>query len=258
MSCKFSTDREIATKIIQEYEKHPCLYDKKNESYRNESDRNTALKTIENNVNNGLNLRKPLEGEDIKKKWKNYRKTYRLNEEKKSKYYLGHLLTFLKPHLGLKCDTNEKSDDSKTSEHNDKPDRSENNEGPSVQADKNTNNETTDQGRKHKLKDVPNQEDLPGTSQKEMPEYEMVSPPPSDKYLRDKAKITKLEQDTMEVAGQAVKVMETVMSSSNKENESIFLNPMKQSLMDVPQEYLLECVNGVLVIIDMYIEDGEK
>ncbi|KAJ8671109.1 hypothetical protein QAD02_002368 [Eretmocerus hayati] len=160
-----------------------------------------------------------------RKKWENYRKTFRINEEKKSKYYIRHLLTFLKPHLGSKCGTDDKSDDSKTSENNDEPDRSENNESLSVEADKKTNNEATDQGRKHKLKEVQNKDAPAGKSQKQMPEHEIISPRPSGKYFRDEAKITKLEEDTMGKAAETVKVMETVITSNNKEeNESIFLN----------------------------------
>ncbi|KAJ8669204.1 hypothetical protein QAD02_000463 [Eretmocerus hayati] len=183
-----------------------------------------------------------------------FRIFFLLSVEKKTKYYLRDHLSFLIPHLGLQ--SSEKDDVPETKENDDDLDSCEKNDSPTVGGDEITNSQAIQQGKKHKLQEIQNKDVQSGNSQTQKLNQEIITPPPSNKYTRDRATISKLEEDTMEVTAEAVKVMTTMMSSIEEENESIYLKAIKQSLVHVPQEYMLKCVNGVLLIIDMCIEDA--
>ncbi|KAJ8685389.1 hypothetical protein QAD02_021182 [Eretmocerus hayati] len=265
MKEKLSTDGGIAVKIITEIQKHPCLFDKTADGYRSELTKGTAYKTIVTNVNNDLVLKQPLTALEIKNKWRNYRKTYRLNLERNSEYYLADYMEYLQPHLGLqsqKCEneddhnTTEKHDGSNSDEKGDEPETSQNNDICTVTPTGN-NDRTVNQGNKRIMKESENAHYAQATTSKSRgPKSELITPPPSAKYLRDKGKIADLEESTMKIAAEAMKMMKNLGSSDKKEDKNTYLPAIKRALIDVPKEYFLECMNGVLVVIDTCSEDA--
>ncbi|KAJ8669235.1 hypothetical protein QAD02_000494 [Eretmocerus hayati] len=262
---KKTTDKEIAVKIITEIQKHPCLFDKTADGYRSEVTKGTAYKTIVTNVNNDLVLKQLLTALEIKNKWRNYIKTYRLNLEKNSKYYLADYMEFLQPHLGLqsqKCEneddhnTTEKHDDCNSDEKGDEPETSQSNDICTV-APTGNNDGTVNQGNKRKLEESENAHYAQATTSKSRgPKSELITPPPSAKYLRDKGKIADLEESTMELAAEAMKMMKNLGSEDKKEDKDTYLPAIKRALIDVPKEYFLEDINSVLVVIDACLEDA--
>ncbi|KAJ8671642.1 hypothetical protein QAD02_002901 [Eretmocerus hayati] len=86
------------------------------------------------------------------------------------------------------------------------------------------------------------------------PEVTVVTPPPSEKYIRDKASITKLEEGTMRIAAEAAEVLASVSAPLNKSEDDVYLPAIKQALSEVTPAKFSECVNGVLAIIETSLQ----
>ncbi|KAJ8681818.1 hypothetical protein QAD02_017610 [Eretmocerus hayati] len=85
---------------------------------------------------------------------------------------------------------------------------------------------------------------------------DMKAPPPSDKYVRDRAEISGLEQSTIELTAEAINVMKDSMDSSKEQGKDVSLIAIKRALSKVPASTFLECINGIQAIIDSFLKDA--
>ncbi|KAJ8685822.1 hypothetical protein QAD02_021615 [Eretmocerus hayati] len=227
--CKLASDRNIAKSIIQAVEKHKCLYDRKDNDYREESVKKEAWESVFMEVNNELKQAKVLD----------------------------EYLDFLIEHLDL--DVEEENNEipsvkpSKTG-NTANDGRIQNIHAESSENENNTAQKPVQEPDTSETTPPPSHRNVGAQKQVQKPDLPVVTPPPSDNYEKAKQSISELERETMEVAAQAVKMMESMSDSCNSDTKGdVYLQAIKQALSEVPSTSFLECINGVLAIIDTFL-----
>lgn len=91
----------------------------------------------------------------------------------------------------------------------------------------------------------------------EQTQVSKIIPPVSQSYLNQENQLMKLEKQSMEVAGAALKsIKELMKKSSVDKNYDDYLLSIQQSLSYVPEAHLLECTDEILNIIDTYDQEN--
>ena len=78
-------------------------------------------------------------------------------------------------------------------------------------------------------------------------------------YVQNKNKLDTLQQRSVQFVEAAMEGIKQVVKSTNDDDGyDDYVISMKQRLMYVPSEHLLECINGIFNIIDNYILNNEE
>ncbi|KAJ8667896.1 hypothetical protein QAD02_009559 [Eretmocerus hayati] len=272
--------------IIDNFRQRPQLYDKKNDDYKINTSKEKAYSEIASAVNKNLPKGQKITEEDVKRKWRNLRKsmTAYLSGKTTKKYYLADKLDFLVPHLDYKKivkkekasdeeeSEEELSETQKTSALDGDELGDENLQSNKVVSDKKLQNNATDSqssrtnqskaSKKHQesADDVCEQISQKNGSRKRKSDEDSQKiqssktlPAFSKRYIQEKENISALEERTMNLATEAMNAIQHIVKEEEVKPNP-YLIAIKQAMTNVPQQHLLECSNGVLVIIDEFLK----
>ncbi|XP_058803226.1 uncharacterized protein LOC131671083 isoform X1 [Phymastichus coffea] len=219
MEESFERNINLDKKICVYLKNYSCLYDKTHENYYLIKVKDKAFNEIAAKINSDKELNVLLTGAIVKKEWENIRRTF--------------VRKFNKPHLSKYYLYNElqfliphvmKKYQCLGSTESDEPSTSKT-------------------------------QDIEVCSEKN----DKIIPPVSQCYFNKKTHLEELEMKVLKNTSTAMENINILMKDSdNEEIKDNFVLCIQQSLQYVPSTHVLECVNGILTIMDKFMISNEE